>query len=87
MRATDCCEHHASISVSNHVCNRTFAITRSRRVIVHWQNARLRDSGALLCSATSFGHADLCDLPITKGDEIAAEFRIAFNAVRDLDRV
>jgi hypothetical protein len=38
-------------------------------------------------SAPSLCHANLCDLPIAKGDKIATELRIAFNAVRDLDRV
>ncbi len=38
-------------------------------------------------SATSFSHANLGDLPIAKGDEIAAEFRITFKAVSHLDRI
>ncbi|MEY2611715.1 MAG: hypothetical protein RL069_527, partial [Planctomycetota bacterium] len=38
-------------------------------------------------SAPSLCHENLCDLPIAKGDKIATELRIAFNAVRDLDRV
>jgi hypothetical protein len=36
---------------------------------------------------TSFGYANLGNLPIAKGDKIAAELRITLNAVSDLDRI